>query len=96
MSGSIDIDALLDYRAHVGRKTRGWLAGLEPASLDGRPDIDAVAGSATKAGVRASWVLDFWNGKTVGELLIVPVLAHGFNHIGEAFVTRSLLGGVNR
>jgi hypothetical protein len=96
MSESIDIAALLDYRADVGRGTRQWLAGLDPTSLDGRPDIDAITAGATKAGVRASWVLDFWKGKTIGELLIVPVLAHGFNHIGEAFVTRSLLGGANR
>lgn len=96
MSEAIRIDALLEYRAAVGTQTREWLAGLDPGALDARPDMDAIAGSATEAGVRASWVLDFWKGKTAGELLIVPVLAHGFNHIGEAFVARSQLGGVNR
>lgn len=96
MSESIAVSAMLEYRAAVGRQTHEWLTTLDANALEARPDIDAVAGSATEAGVRASWVLDFWKGKTVGELLIVPVLAHGFNHIGEAFVTRSLLGGVNR
>jgi hypothetical protein len=96
MSAELDIAALMEYRSAVGHRTRDWLARVGPADLDERPDIDAIAAVATKAGVRASWVLDFWKGKTVGELLIVPVLAHGFNHIGEAFVTRSLLGGVNR
>lgn len=99
MSTAIDIGALLDYRAVVGRRTREWLTGIDADAFDERPDIDAIredAAGAAGAGVRASWVLDFWMGKTVGELLMVPVLAHGFNHIGEAFVTRSQLGGLNR
>lgn len=96
MSAAIDIGALVEYRAAAGRRTQEWLGEMEAGALNDRPDIDAIAGSATEAGVRASWVMDFWKGKTAGDLLLVPVLAHGFTHIGEAFVTRSLLGGENR
>lgn len=96
MSAAIDIGALVEYRGAVGSQTRDWLASLTPADLDHRPDIDAIAAEAEDAGVRASWVVDFWKGKTAGELLMVPVLGHGFTHVGEAFVTRSQLGGLNR
>ena len=97
LSGRIDIDALRQYRAAVGRATREWLAGIRPEALDERPTVKQVIDDDAKMlGVRAAWVVEFWEGKTAHELLLVPVIGHGFVHFGEVSVTRSRLGGATR
>ena len=97
LSGRIDIKALREYRAAVGRATREWLGAIRAEVLDERPDVEqAIADDAQTLGVRAAWVAEFWEGKTAHELLLVPVLGHGFIHFGEVSVTRSRLGGVTR
>ena len=97
LSERVNIVALREYRAAVGRATRDWLAGLDPATLDDRPSVQRTIGpDAPTLGVRAAWVAEFWEGKTAHELLLVPVIGHGFIHFGEVSVTRSRLGGATR
>jgi len=97
LSDRIDIGALRQYRAAVGRSTREWLSGIRPEALDERPTVKQVIGEDAKVlGVRAAWVAEFWEGKTAHELLLVPVIGHGFIHFGEVSVTRSRLGGTTR
>ncbi|MCH8813772.1 MAG: DinB family protein [Chloroflexi bacterium] len=96
LSECVNIVALREYRAAVGRMTRDWIAHIDLETLDHRPDVRGRITDAATLGVRAAWVTDFWEGKTVHELLLVPVLSHAFIHYGEVSVTRSRLGGTTR
>ena len=93
----VDVAGLLAYRAAVGRETRAW---VETGGLDGipeRPDIAArMADAADEVRGAESWMPALWSSMSGLELLLVPVLTHGFVHIGEARVTRSRLVGPGR
>jgi hypothetical protein len=83
-------DALLAYRAAVGRETRAWAAAVDSAALDVVPDVAARLAQAPVAlDERAAWVPRLWSTKTGYGLLALPVLDHGHIHLGEARVTRS-------
>jgi len=97
LSERMNIATLREYRVAVGRTTREWLAEIDLQTLDQRHDVRGrIANNAATLGVRAAWVADFWEGKTIHELLLVPVLSHAFIHYGEVSVTRSRLGGATR
>ena len=81
------------YRAAVGRSTRSWAEVVDFASLDQVPDVvGRLSRSPDPVGERARWLGDFWQGRTAHSLLTLPVIAHGYVHIGEARVTRARLG----
>jgi hypothetical protein len=97
LSERVNVAALREYRATVGRTTRDWIAEIDLETLDHRPDVRGrIAADAATLGVRAAWVVDLWEGRTVHQLLLVPVLSHAFIHFGEVSVTRARLGGATR
>ena len=97
LSARIDPAALRAYRAAVGRETRVWVAGLDAAALDETPDVAGrLARAPTALDGRAAWVPALWEGRTVHGLLLLPVIAHGYLHIGEARVTRGRLDAASR
>jgi hypothetical protein len=90
----IDVAALLDYRAAVGRRTRELLVDLRPETLDEVIDADRVqrARDAGAFGPNAEWVGQRWLGKQKAFTLSHTVLAHSFLHLGQADIVRGLLG----
>jgi len=93
----VDLAGLLAYRAAVGRETRAWVetGGLD--TIPERPDIAArMADAADEVTGAESWMPALWSAMSGLELLVVPVLTHGFVHVGEARVTRSRLVGPGR
>jgi hypothetical protein len=68
------------------------VAGLNAEALDEAPDVAGrLARAPTALDDRAAWVPALWQGRTVHGLLLLPVVAHGYLHIGEARVTRGRL-----
>ena len=93
-SEQVDVQALLAYRAAVGRRTLDVVGSirsdilehpLEPAHLR-----RVVAEGAL--GLNAGWVEDHWRDRTRGWCLAQLGLTHNHSHFGEAFVVRGLLG----
>jgi DinB family protein len=85
-------EALLAYRAAVGRETRAWVAGVPDAVLAAVPNVaERLARAPLALDERAAWVRALWANKTGYALLSLPILGHGHVHIGHAQVTRAHL-----
>jgi hypothetical protein len=89
----IDVAALREYRAAVGRRTAEIAQALAPDAWD-KPVDPANLQRAIDAGVirdNSSWVRDFWQNRTNAWFLALAS-GHNYMHIGEAFCVRSLAG----
>jgi hypothetical protein len=85
-------EAVLAYRAAVGRETRAWVAGVPDAVLAAVPDVaERLARAPLALDERAAWVRALWANKTGYALLSLPILDHGHVHLGEARVTKAHL-----
>ena len=93
-SDTVDITALRDYRAAVGRRTREIVGGLRPAALDEVIDPSHVQRAISQGtiGENAGWLEGYVAGKTKAFLLGQVVTGHNFMHLGEAWCLRSLAG----
>lgn len=88
----VDLMALRAYRAAVGRRTRAWARAVDFRTLDAVPDLAARFTRYPGAfDERSVWVQTLWQGWTGHELLALPVIGHGYMHLGEARVTRTQL-----
>ena len=89
----IDVAALRAYRAAVGRRTREVILTLQPAML-AEPVSEARLSAAYAAGAlgeNASWVRQFWQGKS-GQFFLWLGTGHNYLHLGEAMCLRSQAG----
>jgi len=94
LSAEIDVTALRDYRAAVGRKTREVARRLPREGLEDLVDAPALA-RVTAAGVlseRAQWVLPLWARRPKVWFLTWVAAGHNFAHLGEAICVRSQAG----
>lgn len=90
----IDVEALLEYRVAVGRRTQEVVRGLDLAVLS-EPIDGAVVQRLREQGAfgpYAEFVVQRWEGKNKEYTLMHTVLAHAFVHMGECEVLRGLLG----
>ena len=85
-SNSIAIGALRAYRVAVGRRTREIVQQLGPEAL--RQKVDPVRlqrvrdeGAVVKA---ANYITDYWGGRNVAGLLLMPATRHHIVHLNEA------------
>lgn len=85
-SQSVDLAALREYRAAVGRRTRqvisalpegAFLRGIDPARLPRILSEGAVQ-------PEAAGLIDYWGSQTVAGLLLMPATRHPFLHWNEA------------
>jgi hypothetical protein len=94
LSEAVDIPALRDYRASVGRRTREVLAGVDAAQIATVAPPERVERAFASGAVEAEsgqWLKGFWQGRTLGWFLW---LANGHNywHLGEANVVVNAMG----
>jgi hypothetical protein len=95
-SQQVDLVALRAYRASVGCATREWVETVPLALLEGCLARDVVPTVVARGdlGENALWVADYWvrgEWTKTGFLSWLAVEQHWY-HIGEAWVTRTLLG----
>ena len=86
LSDTLNIAALREYRAAVGRETRANVTGLTPemfkqkvapARLQQVMDEGAVV-------AEARGIVDYWGRRTLAELLLMPPTRHNLVHLNEA------------
>jgi DinB superfamily len=90
----INIEALLAYRAAVGRRTQFILRDLRPEVLDEVIDTDLIqqARELGAFGPHGEIVPQRWTGKRKAFTLSHTILGHALLHLGQADTIRSLLG----
>jgi hypothetical protein len=94
LTDRINIEALLAYRAAVGRRTRANLRDLKPEVLDEAIEtalIDQLR-AAGAFGQHGEIVPQRWTGKRKAFTLTHTILGHAFLHLGQAETVRNLLG----
>jgi hypothetical protein len=93
LSQRIDIDALLEYRLTVGRRTKELVGQIDDPSLDEpvtADNVDVLRALET-FGEHAGWIGDYWQTKTRAWLLWLPT-GHCYQHLGEAITVRTMIG----
>jgi hypothetical protein len=86
LSAQIDLEALRAYRLAVGRGTREIVSRLQPTALrqkvePGRLQRLSDEGAVTE---EAAGLLEYWGGRTIAGLLLMPATRHNFVHLNEA------------
>ena len=86
LSENIDINALLEYRIEVGRKTREIVSHLLPSEFRNKVDAGRIDILKEQNAVKreASWLLEYWGNKTIAGLILMPATRHIFLHLNKA------------
>lgn len=84
-SAQVDFAALRAYRVAVGRRTREIVATLTPADLPKRVDPARLAQVMANGALleAASGLRDYWGGRTIAGLLLMPASRHILVHFNE-------------
>jgi hypothetical protein len=85
-SDTIDIEALRAYRVAVGRRTREIVKQLQPEQLKQKVDPARLEWVLAEGAVveAARELIDYWGGRTIAGLLLMPPTRHNFIHLNEA------------
>lgn len=85
-SKAIDIDALLDYRIAVARRTREIVQSLEPGQFKQKVDAARIVHLYEQGALseKAAWLADYWGSKTVAGLVLMPATRHPFVHLNKS------------
>lgn len=86
LSTALDVDALRDYRTAVGRRTRDVICRVPEGAfknkvLPARIQTLADQGDVT---ANANWLLEYWGGRSIGGLMLMPATRHPLVHLDEA------------
>lgn len=86
LSAGIDIEALLDYRIEVGRRTREIVRSMEPADMKRKVPAAGIDKLRAQRAVKpeAEWLLEYWSKKTLAGLILMPATRHNFLHLNKA------------
>ena len=86
LSATIDIQALMAYRMEVGRRTREVVSSLSPGAFKHKVDPKRLGRLEEQGAVKkeASWLPDYWGGKTIGGLILMPATRHIFLHLNKS------------
>lgn len=95
-SKDVNISELIEYRNTVGKKTREIVMGLKPEDMKRKPaqaDLQKimVEGGLTEQ-EESKWLLDFWGGKDVAGLLLMPPTRHVTLHLNDCFRWKERIG----
>lgn len=85
LSAALDIPALRAYRLAVGRRTDEIVKQLQPGDFKQKVDparIERVIGSGAVVD-STRWLTDYWGGRTIAGLLLMPPTRHCFVHLNE-------------
>lgn len=88
---ALDPDAVVAHLQAVLADVRGYLAGVDAAELDRRPDVRAALREARVDEREFGWLAALWDGP-VAFLVRWPMLGHVTHHVGELITVRNLLG----
>ena len=85
-SNAVAIEALRAYRVAVGRRTREIVQQLQPAELKQKVMPSRLQGAIDEGAVveAARNLLDYWGGRNIAGLLLMPATRHNLIHLNEA------------
>ncbi len=95
LSGRIDIVGLREYWRALAARTTAIVQELRPEDLDETVDpvyARQVAAEDEMFSSGGSWVVQVLENRPRGVILAQMALTHHYGHLGEARVTRTLLG----
>lgn len=86
LSAGINMDALLEYRIEVGRRTRAIVRGMEPSEMKRKVPAAGIEKLRSQNAVKleAEWLLEYWSKKTLAGLILMPATRHNFLHLNKA------------
>lgn len=95
LSRELDGEALRAYRNAVGRRSRAVVAALTPGDLRRKVHPEGLRRVRAEGGVTdhpdSAWLLDFWGGKTVAGLLLMPLTRHQLVHLNDCLRLKAAL-----
>jgi hypothetical protein len=87
LSKSLQVEELLHYRSAVGKRTRQIVANLQPGDMVRKVTPHAIEKIRLEGGVTmeedSKWLLEFWGGKDVAGLLLMPPTRHVMLHLND-------------
>jgi hypothetical protein len=87
LSKRLQVDELINYRSAVGKRTRQIVASLQSGDMVRKVTSDAIEKIRLVGGVTmeedSKWLLDFWGGKDVAGLLLMPPTRHVMLHLND-------------
>jgi hypothetical protein len=86
LSAAIDLQALRDYRAAVGWRTRQIVAQLKETDIREKVDSNRIQRVLDEGAIleAARGVADYWSRRDIAGLLLMPASRHNLVHLGEA------------
>ena len=86
LSAKINLPALRAYRLEVGHRTREIVQALKPEDLKRKADPARLQQILEEGAVEpaAIGLIEYWGGRTVAGLLLMPPTRHTFIHLNEA------------
>jgi hypothetical protein len=85
ISARVDLGVLRAYRTAVGRRTREIVLALQPGDLKKKVDPGRLQRVLAEGAVEAAamGLIEYWGGRTVAGLLLMPPTRHNFVHLNE-------------
>lgn len=84
-SRAVDKAELKNYRTAVGRQTRDVLRSLTNADMKRKPEPESIERIVSEGGLVAHkdsiWLKEFWAGKTIAGLVLLPITRHQMMHL---------------
>jgi hypothetical protein len=92
-SAAVDLPALRAYRLAVARRTDEVVKKLQPADFKQKADPARLSKIEAEGAVdpAAHWLIEYWSGRTVAGLLLMPPTRHNFVHLNEIAKLRTKL-----
>lgn len=94
LSAVINWPALIDYQNEVGRQTQNIIRELKPEQIKQKIDPEKASTIRKNGSVKpqADAIIDYWFGKTVGGLILMPPTRHRIVHLNECARIRQQIG----
>ena len=87
LSNDLDIAALLAYRSAVGKRTREIAGNLSEGDMTRKISSESLEKIRSEGGVtdqeESVWLLDYWGGKDVAGILLMPPTRHLMMHLND-------------
>ncbi|MBY9080655.1 DinB family protein [Paenibacillus sp. HN-1] len=93
LSREMRVEGLLEYRRAVARRTREIVESMEPGQFRRKVEPERILRIREQGAVtpQAGWLADYWSGKTVGGLMLMPATRHHFVHLNKAMRIKGAL-----
>ncbi|WNS41643.1 DinB family protein [Paenibacillus sp. MMS20-IR301] len=93
LSAEIQLEALAAYRHAVAVRTRSFISATEPGQFATKATPAQFLRIREEQAVLESeqWLLDYWGGKTLAGLILMPATRHNFVHLNKAMRAKQKL-----